>query len=122
MTDERKKLAVFFVAGFLCCFALFTASWAVFESVRERADQKRMSEYADRNKAAEELTDSAERRLDELAEQMHTAGEAVAECSTDVAELRIYSDRITGANEGIEGSAERIEESVFRIMRILEPG
>lgn len=122
MKNEKKRSLVCFFVGYLFGFVVCAITWAIVESNGKRNDSARVCEYAYRNQSAQELTDSTERRLDELAEQMLTAGEAVAECSTDVAELRIYSGRITEANEGIEGSAGRIEESVYRIMRILEPG
>lgn len=118
----KKRRVVCFFIGLFIGFLLCAATWAVFDCIGKRTDSARMSEYADRSESAQELTSSAERGLDELAEQMQRAGDAVAECSTDVAELRIYSDRITEANKGIEGSASRIEESVYTIMRILEPG
>lgn len=118
----KKRRVVCFFIGLFIGFVVCAATWAVFDCIGKRNDSARMSEYADRSESAQELTSSAERGLDELAEQMQRAGEAVTGCSTDVAELRIYSDRITEANKGIEGSASRIEESVYTIMRILEPG
>lgn len=121
MTNEtQRRIACFFI-GWLFGFVVCAATWARFESVGKRNDSARMSEYAGRSESAQELAGSTEGRLNELEEQMQQIGTAVTECSTDVAELKVYSDRITEANRGIEDSAGRIEASVYRIMRIIEP-
>lgn len=122
MTNEQKRRIVCFFIGYLVGYVVCATTWAVFDCIGKRNDSARMSEYADRSESAQELTSSAEGRLNELEEQMQQIGTAVTECSTDVAELRVYSDRITETNRGIEDSAGRIEASVYRIMRIIEPG
>lgn len=122
MTNETQRRIICFFIGWLFGFVVCAATWARFESVGKRNDSARMSEYAGRSESTQELAGSAEGRLNELEEQMQQIGTAVTECSTDVAELKVYSDRITEANRGIEDSAGRIEASVYRIMRIIEPG
>lgn len=122
MTNEQKRRIVCFFIGYLVGYVVCATTWAAFEYAGQRKDSARVSEYSYRSESAEELADSAEARLDSLAEQVRRAGTEVTECSTDIAELRIYGDRITEANKGIEDSAGRIEASVYRIMRIIEPG
>ena len=125
MNEKTKNITI--------CIAVFVGLYLVFACVclaigawRSRTDEgtgitdsQRVERYENGSKSAQNAVTELENGLNDVAEQMHTAGREIESGITDVGELREVSARIAGASSDIEDSAGRIEKGIQRIEQIL---
>ncbi len=125
MNEKTKNITI--------CIAVFVGLYLVFACVclaigawRSRTDEgtgitdsQRVERYENGSESAQNAVTELENGLNDVAEQMHTAGRKIESGITDVGELREVSARIAGASSDIEDSAGRIEKGIQRIEQIL---
>ena len=125
MNEKTKNITI--------CIAVFVGLYLVFACVclaigawRSRTDEgtgitdsQRVERYENGSESAQNAVTELENGLNDVAEQMHTAGREIESGITDVGELREVGDRIAGASSDIADSAERIEKGIQRIEQIL---
>lgn len=125
MMNVKNKAILWFTAGVFAAL-LISFVFAGFIGSSERNASKRISEYAERSKAAEKLAEGIQQRTGDLERQLQSAGNETSECITKLREsvteiggLRNDCDRIAEAGRGIEAAADGIEGRILVCLQIL---
>lgn len=124
--NEKTKNITIYIAVFVGLYLIFACVCLAIGAWRSRTDEgtgitdsQRVERYENGSESAQNAVTELENGLNDVAEQMHTAGREIESGITDVGELREVSARIAGASSDIEDSAGRIKKGIQRIEQIL---